>query len=99
MRQEICDNIMIEENRHKDGFFYTYELILREGVRTADFRLPLYSIRISLTDGQGRKSQKEARDVFTDRKKAERLFTMLTTRFSSPPSASQIIVSSVLYRK
>ena len=95
MKQEICDNIMIEENRHKDGFSYTYELILREGVRTADFRLPLYSIRISLTDGQGRKSQKEARDVFTDRKKAERLFNKLVRNLATPIDLGYVIEDEV----
>ena len=50
--------------RESEGYSYTYELILREGERTHDWRLPLYSVKISMTDPDGRTSQREATELF-----------------------------------
>lgn len=96
MRQKTCDNILIQENRELEGYSYTYELILRKGIRTHDWGLPLYSIKVSMTDNNGRKSQSEATDVFTDRKRAEGFFHKLVRNLATPIDLGYVVEDEVL---
>lgn len=95
MKQNLCDKVVIKEERQEGGFFYTYELILREGESTVDWRLPLYSIRISMTDDMGRVSKREARDVFSDEKKAERFFKRLVKHLATPIDLGYVVEDEV----
>ncbi len=78
------EKIIIREERQDECFHYTYELILRQGKRTADWNLPLYSIRISLKDEGGNISQKEATDIFTAKERALEFFNMLVRNLATP---------------
>ncbi|MBO7195742.1 MAG: hypothetical protein J6V80_00220 [Clostridia bacterium] len=95
MKQATAGNVIIKEERICDGYSYTYELIHREGVRTDDFRLPLYSMRVSMTDSQGCTSQREARDIFTDKHKAEKLFYRLVENLATPIDLGYVIEDEV----
>ena len=95
MKQKILHNVVMREDRQSDGFSYTYELILREGIRMADFRLPLYSIRISMTDADGNKSQREATDVFTDSTRATEFFDRLVRNLATPIDLGYVVEDEV----
>ena len=95
MKHKHSDTILIKEERSDEHFIYTYELILREGKRTADWRLPLYSIRVSTIDAKGRKNQREATDVFTDKTRAERLFDMLVRNLATPIDLGYVVEDEV----
>lgn len=95
MRQKTLHNVVMKEERQNEGFSYTYELILSEGVRTADWRLPLYSIRISMTDSEGKKSQREATEVFTDSVRAIEFFNKLVRNLATPIDLGYVIEDEV----
>ena len=95
MKQNILDNVIIKEERQSNGISYTYELILREGVRTDDWRLPLYSIKITMTDSDGRQSRKEATDVFTDQRKAKDFFEKLVRNLATPIDLGYVVEDEV----
>lgn len=90
------NNIVTREERQEDGFLYTYELILREGKRTDDWKLPLYSVRVSMTDGSGKKSQREARDVFSDKGRALEFFDKLVRNLATPIDLCYVVEDEVL---
>ena len=89
------NNIVSREVREAEGYSYTYELILREGERTHDWRLPLYSIRISMTEPDGRRSQREATDVFTDERRATEFFDRLVRSLATPIDLSYVVEDEV----
>lgn len=95
MKQKILNNVVVREERRNEGFSYTYELILREGVRTDDWRLPLYSIRISMTDAEGHSTQREATDVFTDRVRATEFFERLVRNLATPIDLGYVVEDEV----
>ena len=95
MNQKLCDNVILREDRSEGSFSYIYELILREGAMTADWGLPLYSIRVSMTDENGKESSREARDVFTDRKKAERFFKKLVRNLATPIDLGYVVEDEI----
>ena len=96
MKQKLDDNVVIKEHRECDGYSYTYELILREGSSTVDWKLPLYSIRVSMSDTDGNQSQRTAKDVFTDKRKAERLFRRLVKHLATPIDLGYVIEDEVI---
>lgn len=89
------DKIVIKEERQDEFFHYTYELILRQGRRTADWRLPLYSVKVSIEDSEGRVSQKEATDVFTDKTRAVEFFEMLVRNLVTPIDLGYVVEDEV----
>ena len=95
MKQNILNNVVIKEERYNEGYSYTYELILREGVRTDDWRLPLYSVRISMTDVDGRESQREAKNVFTDYTRAREFFERLVRNLATPIDLGYVVEDEV----
>jgi hypothetical protein len=95
MKQKFY-NVVKKEKIVDEGFSYTYELLLREGVRTDDFGLPLYSIRISMTDSDGRNSQREATDVFADGAQATRFFDKLVRNLATPIDLGYVVEDEVM---
>ena len=95
MKQKILNNVIRKEERREGDILYTYELILREGVRTVDFGLPLYSIKIAMTDGDGYHSQREATDVFADGGRAVEFFERLVRNLATPIDLGYVIEDEV----
>lgn len=95
MKQQLLNDVIKQEERTDGGFSYKYELILREGMQTANFGLPLYSIRISMTDADGKESRREATDIFTDRGKAEGFFERLVRNLATPLNLCYVVEDEV----
>ncbi len=91
MNQKLCDRVIRTERRSEDGCDYTYELILREGGLTHDWRLPLFSVRISMKDCDGRFSEREARDLFTNREKAIEFFEKMVRNLATPINLGYVV--------
>ena len=91
MNQRLCDKVVRTERREACGCQYTYELIQREGGLTHDWRLSLFSIRISMTDAKGRSSEREARDLFTDRADATEFFERLVRNLATPLNLGYVV--------
>ena len=89
-------NIVKKTERAEDGYAYTYELLLRRGTRTADFGLPLYSIRISMTDPNGNTSQREATDVFVNSEQANIFFDRLVRNLATPIDLCYVVEDEVI---
>lgn len=87
----LLNNVITKEIRQEDGFLYVYELIVREGEMTADFGLPLYSVRVSMTDSDGNSSQREAKDVFADESRALSFFDKLVRNLATPIDLSYVV--------
>ena len=95
MKQRIINNIISRQMREADGYSYVYELILREGERTHDWGLPLYSVRISMTDPDGRDSQHEASDLFSDERRATEFFDRLVRNLATPIDLCYVVEDEV----
>lgn len=96
MTKGLLEQVVKKEERSNGGFFYTYELILREGMRTADWKLPLYSVKVSMTDQAGRKSQREVKDVFTNKDKAILFFEKLVRNLATPIDLGYVVEDEVI---
>lgn len=96
MRHSLCESVVAKEERCENDFSYTYELILREGRRTADYRLPLYSVKVSMTDPSGRNSQKEVKDVFINKDRAMDFFNKLVRNLATPIDLGYVLEDEVI---
>ena len=91
MSKNACDTVIRKEERQDEGNTYSYELRLRRGESTADFRLPLYSIRIGMTDTEGVLRQADAKDVFSNKKRAVEFFEKLVRNLATPIDLAYIV--------
>ncbi len=95
MKNKLLSNIISKEERSDGGHSYTYELILRQGERTDDWRLPLYSVRISMTDRLGNRTEREAKDVFSDGGRAKDFFDRLVRNLATPIDLGYVVEDEV----
>ncbi len=63
---------------------YHYELIMKKSKRVTSYRLPLYSIKIHMTDSLGNVTEAEAQDLFSDIGKAIVFYQMLVDNLVTP---------------
>lgn len=84
MRNEICDKLIRRENLVDGDYSYTYELTSRAGDAVATYGLPLYSVRICMTDGDGKSREANAKDIFSNHEKAETFFNKLVRNLATP---------------
>ena len=53
MRKErSCDTVIRKDIMEEDGNQYIYELTLRQGAKTANYKIPLYSIKVSMNTSE-----------------------------------------------
>lgn len=95
MKQGLCDKVVTREERAADGCLYTYELTMRQGERTVDWRLPLYSVKVKMTDAEGKSSQREARDLFTCPKRARAFFDKLVRNLATPIDLGYVVEDEI----
>jgi len=95
MKNGLIGNVILKEERLEDGCAYTYELIHREGDGVADWKVPLYSIRIAMTDSQGNKTEREAMDLFSDGERAGEFFQKLVRNLATPIDLGYVVEDEV----
>lgn len=87
-RTEIKEILMKSDRILNEGAVYTYSLFVRESNKVASYRIPLYSVTVSMIDSDGNETFAEARDSFSDVGKAlvfyERMVEHLVTPLNLP---------------
>ena len=84
-KREITRDTVIRRELMTDGSCaYEYELILRECESARSLRIPLYSIRAIMTNGEGEKSEAYIRDAFADAGRAILLFDKIVRNLATP---------------
>lgn len=96
MAKGLLEKVVKKEEISDGGFLYTYELILREGKRTADWRLPLYSVKVSMEGEDGHRTQREATDVFMNKEKAVSFFDKLVRNLATPIDLGYVVEDEVI---
>ena len=74
-----------------DGNYYSYELLMREGDTVSDYRIPLYSIRVDMTDTHGYRREANARDAFSNADKAIEFFDKIVRNLATPIDLAYIL--------
>ena len=67
-----------------DGAIYLYNLVARESGRVVSYRIPLYSIGITMIDKDGKETKAEARDAFADIGKALVFYEKVVEHLATP---------------
>ncbi len=78
------ETVIKQEIRDEDGFNFIYELLLTESTEFTSFGLPLYSIRVILTDPNGIKSEEKLKNAFADVGKAYDFFDKIVSCLATP---------------
>jgi hypothetical protein len=85
------DTVIRTEIKEADGAKYKYELIMRKSTRIVCFKLPLYSIKIEMTDEFGEKTEAETGELFSDVGKAISFFEKLVKYLATPIDLAYIV--------
>ena len=68
----------------EDGIGYKYELFMRESSMVASCGIPLYSISVEMTQGDGKVTKAHTKDLFSDIGKATEFFEKLVNNLATP---------------
>ena len=94
-RIKVTETVIGAKTVEKDGYVYCYTLLKRESRRVVSFRIPLYSIKIELTDPSGNKTEAESRDIFSDLGKAIVFYDRLVRNLATPIDLAYVIEDEI----
>ena len=97
MNQKTLGKLIKQEDRLKDGYIYSYQLTMREGRSTVDWRMPLYSIKVDMTDLEGNTTTADAKDIFSSMDKAIQLFDKIVRNLATPIDLAYIVEDELEY--
>ena len=89
--QKIVRNEIIENGE----YVYSYQLIERRGRGMADFGMRLYSISVSMQDGNGNIKRGEAKDVFSSKRKATIFFDKIVRNLATPIDLRYVVEDEI----
>ena len=94
-RTKVTETVIGTKTIEKDGYVYNYTLVKRESRRVVSFRIPLYSIKIELTDPNGKKTEAESHDIFSDLGKAIVFYDRLVRNLATPIDLAYVIEDEI----
>ena len=89
-KEKIKDTVIRTDVREDGGYRYLYELVMRVSGELVSLRMPLYSVRVTLTDSQNRASTAEIRDAFADAGRAIIFYEKIVRNLATPIDLSYI---------
>lgn len=89
-KEKTSDTIIRRDERESDGYLYNYELIMRVSTNLASLRIPLYSVRVTLTDPYCKETSAEIRDAFADAGRAILFYEKIVRNLATPIDLSYI---------
>jgi hypothetical protein len=95
-KNKIKETVIKQEIRKEDGFTFVYELILSESEQIISYGLPLYSIKVDLTDPNGIKSCEKLSNVFADVGKAYDFFDKIVSCLATPIDLQYVFEDEML---
>ena len=82
--KSVCNTVIRREEREAEGFTYLYEIVMQRSEGVASFRIPLYSIRVSLTRPDGEISTAEIKEAFADLGRAIEFYDRMVKNLATP---------------
>ena len=92
----VNETIIRREECREDGYTYSYELIMKESGRVASYRIPLYSVRVKMTDRDGIESESEIKDAFADAGRAIVFFEKVVRNLATPIDLAYILEDEIV---
>ena len=85
MKNKTENGAIIRRDEKFDGEnLYSYELVMKEGESLASWRIPLYTINISMKNANGNHTESSATDAFSDASRAIRFYEKLVKSLATP---------------
>lgn len=96
MREDkVKETVIRSEVRFCEGMDYLYELVMCESRRLASFRIPLYSIRVTMSGEDMPKSTATTSEVFSDPGKAIDFFEKAVDNLATPIDLGYILEDEI----
>ena len=94
-KEKTTDTVIRREERSDGENSYSYELIMKESMRTASYRIPLYSIRVGMTNSVGAYTCADVKDAFADAGKAILFFEKVVRNLATPIDLTYILEDEI----
>lgn len=94
-RDKTKDTVIRREERFDGENRYLYELTVSESTSTSSFRLPLYSIRVSMTLADGGSTSAKAKEAFADAGKAILFYEKVVRNLATPIDLAYIMEDGI----
>ena len=95
-KQRMKDTVIRQDFREDSENSYSYQLIMREATHTASYKIPLYSIRVNMTDSEGESTTADVKDIFADAGKAIKFYDKLVRYLATPLDLKYIVEDELM---
>ena len=90
-REKTHDTVIRREERTDGKNSYSYELLIKESLRVASYKMPLYSIRVGMTNEFGDFTTADIKDAFADAGRAIFFFEKIVNNLATPIDLAYIL--------
>lgn len=97
MKNKTHKDIVIRKDLRSDGENeYTYELVMNEGTKIANYKIPLYSVHVKMTDSLGETTNASVNDVFSDAGRAIIFYDKIVDGLATPVDLRYILEDEMI---
>lgn len=90
-RECALSTVIKRDERSSEGICYEYELSVSESRRLSSYRIPLYSVRVMMTNKNGERTSARADDAFADAGRAIIFYEKLVANLATPIDLAYIL--------
>lgn len=90
-RARTIDTVIKRDERIDEGRRYIYELSVSENLNLSSYRIPLYSVSVSMTDTDGESTSSSVKDAFADAGRALVFYEKIVTNWATPIDLAYIL--------
>ena len=83
-KERTTDTVIRTDSVRDRDICYRYELIMKEGEGVANWRIPLYTVRVYMTDQHGVTTMGDVKDIFADAGKAIIFYEKIVRNLATP---------------
>lgn len=93
---KFTETVVEKRTVKKDSMTYSYALLKHESKKLSSFRIPLYAIRIGLTDELGTYTEAQTDELFSDLGKAMVFYDRLIRNLATPIDLAYVVEDEIL---
>ena len=89
------ESVIRQHRITNEGAEYNYTLIMKESDNVTSYRMPLYSIKIEMTDPDGAQTEAKVSDIFADVGKALVFYERMVSNLATPIDLPYILEDEI----
>ncbi len=90
-KRKATENVIRSSEINNEGILYRYSLVENKSRSIPSYGLPLYTLRVEMTEADGSSTEAMARDLFRDMDKALSFYDKIVKNLATPIDLAYVV--------